>query len=252
MAHDSRTARPPGSKSANYAALVLFALLALYPIVQLTRFAASGSFAAAFGDPEFTKWLLNSALTAIGIALANVAFAWVAAKALARLDRCDRTHTASALIPRMFAAPLLLLPLYGAAITLGLTSSLVSVIIIFAALTLPFCVWQLKTAYDNIPAAIEEAALIDGCSRWDVSRFILLPLLWPAVAASALFSFMSAWTLCVFLPLLVLETAFRGTPAPNVAAMLLLLLPLLICLALFVRYVGASAQTGKGADGCAA
>ena len=268
MAQDNRSARPALTNSASYAALVLFALLALYPIVQLTRFSlspgneprgtGSGSFGAVFSDAEFMGWLLNSAVAAVGVALASVLVAWMIAKLLSRVE--PRNGTSSGLIPTMFAAPLLLLPIYAVAVRFGLTSPLLGAIIIFAALTLPFCIWQLKTAYDNIPASIEEAALIDGCSRWQVSRLILLPLLWPAVAASALFSLMSAWTLCVFLPLLGPAMATSGSRSDALAsdagirtvadasAMLLLLIPLLICLVLFARYVAAVARARTDAD----
>ncbi len=61
---------------------------------------------------------------------------------------------------------MLLLPLYLILIKLSLINSYLGVIIIYSATALPFCIWQLKGYYDTIPLSLEEAAGIDGCTRW--------------------------------------------------------------------------------------
>jgi len=88
---------------------------------------------------------------------------------------------------------MLLLPLYLILIKLGLINSYLGVIIIYTATALPFCIWQLKGFYDTIPVSLEEAAGIDGCSRWQSFYLVILPLTTPAMVITALFSFMTAW-----------------------------------------------------------
>jgi len=88
---------------------------------------------------------------------------------------------------------MLLLPLYLILIKLGLINSYLGVIVIYSATALPFCIWQLKGYYDTIPVSLEEAAGIDGASRWQSFYLVVLPLAAPAVVITALFSFMTAW-----------------------------------------------------------
>jgi arabinogalactan oligomer/maltooligosaccharide transport system permease protein len=93
----------------------------------------------------------------------------------------------------MFPATMLLLPLYLILIKLSLINSYLGVIVIYSATALPFCIWQLKGYYDTIPLSLEEAAGIDGCTRWQSFYRIVLPLSAPAIVITALFSFMTAW-----------------------------------------------------------
>jgi len=90
-------------------------------------------------------------------------------------------------------ATMLLLPLYLILIKLSLINSYLGVIVIYSATALPFCIWQLKGYYDTIPLSLEEAAGIDGCTRWQSFYRIVLPLSAPAIVITALFSFMTAW-----------------------------------------------------------
>ena len=59
---------------------------------------------------------------------------------------------------------------------------------------MPFCLWQMKGFYDTIPVSLEEAARIDGCSRWQAFIRVTLPLAVPGLVITALFSFMTAWS----------------------------------------------------------
>jgi len=93
----------------------------------------------------------------------------------------------------MFPAPMLLLPTYVLLSKMGLKDQLVGLLIPYAAIAVPFCVWLLKGYFDTIPKSLEESAYIDGCSTINTFIKIILPLSKPALAIAALFSFMSAW-----------------------------------------------------------
>jgi len=205
----SRTSR----MALSYLVLFLFTLFALYPISQIVTIALrpgnqllSPSLAIIPADATFANfrtlifqtpflhWLANSTLIALAVALTGVALASTAGYALSRFRFLGRSTTLNGLlVTQMFPATLLLLPLYLILIKLGLINSYLGVIIIYTATALPFCIWQLKGSYDTIPVSLEEAARIDGCSRWQSFYLVILPLTAPAMVITALFSFMTAW-----------------------------------------------------------
>jgi arabinogalactan oligomer/maltooligosaccharide transport system permease protein len=94
----------------------------------------------------------------------------------------------------MFPATMLLLPLFIMLSSLHLINTYLGLIVIYSSTALPFCVWSMKGYYDTIPYSLEEAARIDGASRFMAFYKIILPLASPALVITALFSFMSAWT----------------------------------------------------------
>jgi arabinogalactan oligomer/maltooligosaccharide transport system permease protein len=94
----------------------------------------------------------------------------------------------------MFPATLMLIPLYILIVqVLGLESSYVGLVLMYAQTAIPLCVWMMKGYFDTIPKELEESALIDGASQSAIFFRIVLPLAKPAVAVTALFSFMTAW-----------------------------------------------------------
>ncbi|MGZ5552915.1 MAG: sugar ABC transporter permease, partial [Chthoniobacterales bacterium] len=140
------------------------------------------------------RWLGNSSIIALAVTLTGVVLASTAGYALSRFRFLGRTSMLNGLlVTQMFPATMLLLPLYLILIKLSLINSYLGVVIIYAATALPFCIWQLKGYYDTIPQSLEEAAGIDGCSRWQSFYLVVLPLAAPALVITALFSFMTAW-----------------------------------------------------------
>jgi len=198
---------------ASYFALGLFSLFALYPISRVVTIALRpgdqllstslalippgatfANFRILLTETPFLRWLANSTAIALAVTLTGVALASPAGYALSRFHFAGRSSMLNGLlITQMFPATMLLLPLYLIMIKLHLINSFVGVVIIYAATALPFCIWQLKGYYDTIPFTLEEAAGIDGCSRWQAFIRVVLPLAAPALVITALFSFMTAW-----------------------------------------------------------
>ena len=94
----------------------------------------------------------------------------------------------------MFPAPMLLLPMFIILVKLKLMNSFLGLLIPYVAVSVPFSVWMLKGYFDTIPKSLEESAYIDGCKVWQVMYKIVLPVTTPALAITALFSFMTAWS----------------------------------------------------------
>ena len=143
----------------------------------------------------FLLWLRNSFVVAAAVTLIGVALAATAAYALSRYHFRGRTWTLySFLLTQMFPVTMLLLPLYVLLRKVHLIDSLPGLVVAYVATTLPFCVWTLKGYYDTVPRELEEAALLDGLGPLGAFVRVTLPLSAPALAITALFSFMAGWS----------------------------------------------------------
>ena len=229
---DSRTSGTLAGRTLSYVALALFTLFALYPIVQIITIALRpgdqllstslspipkgatlANFRILLTETPFLRWLGNSTIIALAVTVTGVALASTAGYALSRFKFLGRSSMLNGLlVTQMFPATMLLLPLYLILIKLSLINSYLGVVIIYAATALPFCIWQLKGYYDTIPVSLEEAAGIDGCSRWQAFRLVVLPLAGPAIVITALFSFMTAWNEYVVAALILQDVEIFTLP----------------------------------------
>jgi len=138
---------------------------------------------------------MNSAIIAALTTVLGVFLACTAAYAFSRFQFPGRkAGMMSFLVSQMFPGTLLLVPIY-IIITqwLGLGNSFIGLVLVYSVTAIPFCVWMMKGYFDTIPIEIEESAIMDGASRQVIFFRIILPLAKPAVAVTALFSFMTAW-----------------------------------------------------------
>lgn len=208
----------PAMRVVVYAALALLTAVVLYPVMLVckkafepgTQFALSASpvpssftldhfrdlfgARAANGDLLFLRTAFNSIVVSLLTTVVGVALSCTAAYALSRFRFPGRkTGLTMFLVVQMFPATLLLLPLYVILNKLGLLNSIAGLVLVYSTTAIPFCVWTLKGYFDSLPRELEEAARIDGASPWMIFVKIILPLSRPAIAVTALFSFMTAW-----------------------------------------------------------
>lgn len=153
------------------------------------------NFVSVFSDQPFTRWMLNSIVVAAATTVVGVFLACTAGYAFSRFRfPGQRAGLMSFLVSQMFPGVLTLVPLYIIIVQwLGLGSSYLGLILVYSTTAIPFCVWMLKGYFDTIPKELEESALMDGASTLTIFTRIILPLAKPAVAVTALFSFMTAW-----------------------------------------------------------
>jgi arabinogalactan oligomer/maltooligosaccharide transport system permease protein len=156
---------------------------------------SASNFVSVVNDQPFARWVLNSTVVAGATTLLGVFMACTAAYAFSRFRFPGRrAGLMSFLVSQMFPGTLTLIPLYIILVQwLGLGSSWIGLILIYACTAIPFCVWMLKGYFDTIPRELEESALMDGASNARIFYQIVLPLAKPAVAVTALFAFMTAW-----------------------------------------------------------
>lgn len=153
------------------------------------------SYVILFTETSFLKWAWNSFLITLVVTLTGVTLASTSGYALSRFNfKGKQFGMISLMTTQMFPATMLLLPFFIILSKLGLIDSYIGLIIIYSSTALPFCIWQMKGYYDTIPTALEEAARLDGCSRFQAFYKVILPLSAPALVITALFSFMASWS----------------------------------------------------------
>jgi arabinogalactan oligomer / maltooligosaccharide transport system permease protein len=152
------------------------------------------NFRSLFADQPFARWLANSIWVSALTTVVGVVLACTAAYAFARFRFPGRrAGLMSFLVSQMFPGVLTLVPIFIILQSIGLGSTYTGLVLVYTTIAIPFCVWMLKGYFDTIPKELEESAVIDGASQLTIFLRIILPLAKPAVAVTALFSFMTAW-----------------------------------------------------------
>ena len=151
-------------------------------------------FANVLGSAAFGTWVRNSFIVSAGTTVAGLLLAIPAGYAFSRYRFSGRRAAMFLFVlVQMFPGIIILLPYFMIMKSLGLLNTSIGLIIAYSVTALPLCVWMLKGFFDSIPMEIEEAAAIEGCTQFQIFRHIILPLSLPAVAVTALFSFLTAW-----------------------------------------------------------
>jgi arabinogalactan oligomer/maltooligosaccharide transport system permease protein len=153
------------------------------------------NFADVLTEQPFARWILNSAIIAGATTAVGVFLAATSGYAFSRFRFPGRrTGMMSFLVSQMFPGTLMMVPLYIIVVEwLELGSTWFGLVLVYTTIAIPFCVWMLKGYFDTIPRELEESARIDGASATQVFVRIVLPLAKPALAVTALFSFMTGW-----------------------------------------------------------
>jgi arabinogalactan oligomer/maltooligosaccharide transport system permease protein len=172
------------------------------------------NFTSVFADQPFATWVLNSAIVSVATTVVGVFLACTAAYAFSRFRFPGRqAGMMSFLVSQMFPGTLMLIPLYIILVKwLNLGSTRTGLVLAYSTTAIPFCVWMLKGYFDTIPRDLEEAALIDGASSATIFWRIVLPLAKPAVAVTALFSFMTGWNEFILAATLIDKEAMYTAP----------------------------------------
>lgn len=153
----------------------------------------------AEGGQGFLRMLLNSAAVALGTVLLTLAAAVPGAYAVSRLRFFGSRHVSAVFLAvYLFPATLLAVPLFVMFAKLGLSGNLVGLAIVYIAQTVPVSIYMMRNYFATIPRSIEEAAALDGCSRLQTVRKVILPLALPSLMATGLYVFMIAWNEFLF------------------------------------------------------
>lgn len=142
----------------------------------------------------FTRWFINSVIVTIGSTLISIVVSTLAAYSLTRFRYWGRNMVPYfSLLGYMVPSIIFVFPLFLMMVRLDLTDSLWSLTLGYVCVTLPFCMWLMWAFMRSIPIEIEEAALIDGASRYQVFRQIVLPSALPGIIAASIFAMIVSW-----------------------------------------------------------
>lgn len=221
----------PGMRTAlHYVAAVAVVLVWLFPLlwilltsiktrpdifsrIPLFIFAPTlDNYIAVLSRSEFTEGLINSVKTAGLTTLIAVLVGPLAAYPLARLQfRAREQILFWVLSLRMLPTVAIVVPFYLILYYLGLRDTLVGLVMAYLSFSLPFAIWMLVGFVRDLPKELDDAAFIDGCSHWHLLWLVHLPLLRPALAVVAIFTFVFAWNELV-LALMLTEVDAKTVP----------------------------------------
>ncbi len=169
------------------------------------------AYGAALIGARHWELLRNSLVACLATVALTLAFALLVAYPLTRLSvpPAFRRGLLSWLLSlRFLPSMVVVIPIFATVRTVGLYDRLLALVLIYAAFSLPFAVWMLKGFLLEVPQEVEEAALVDGASRWRAFFQILLPMLSPGLLAAGLITFALAWS--EFLYALILTATPRS------------------------------------------
>jgi multiple sugar transport system permease protein len=210
-------------------------------------------------ETQYPRWLWNTMFVAIGATTLSIVASVLAAYAIVRL-RFKGADTVGALIFFAYLVPpsILFIPLASVIKAYGLFDSPLSLILVYPTLLIPFSTWLLMGYFKTIPYELEECALIDGASRWQILVKIVVPLAIPGLISAFIFSFTLCWNEFIYALTFLQSTPNKTVPVAIVnefvdgdiykwgslmAGALVGSLPLVILYAFFVEHY-VSAMTG--------
>lgn len=262
--------------------LALWLVISLFPLcwIVVTSFKVPGdiySFPLAYWPEEFSvvnyvslfeksqfgRYVVNSLVVATAAATVATFISLLSAYVLARFEFRSKTAILMAfLVTQMIPAFIALGPLYLLMVQLKLVDTHFGLILVYIAVCIPFCTIMLRGFFANIPDALEEAAMIDGCSRLGALFRVIVPVMKPGIVAAFIFNFVNCWNELFLSVTLMNKDANKTIPTAlngfissfNIdwgsmsAAAVLTILPTMVLFALASRYIvqGLTAGAVKG------
>ncbi|WP_180902516.1 carbohydrate ABC transporter permease [Martelella soudanensis] len=148
----------------------------------------------ALFDSPFLRYVLNSFQVAIGVTVISAVVGALTAYPIARMRFTGRAMSARLIVAAYLLPPsLLFIPLFLVLQYLGIVDTKIGLIVAYLTFTVPFCTWMMISYFETIPAELDEAALMDGASRMQILRSVIVPIATPGLAVVALFAFTHAW-----------------------------------------------------------
>ena len=164
------------------------------------------------GGQGFLNFIKNSFFVAIGTVVLSLLVSIPGAYAVSRLEFFGRRQISAIFLGvYFFPAILLAIPLFVFFTRIEQRGTLTGLLVVYVAQVAAVSIYMLRNYFDTIPASLEEAAAIDGCTRIQAMRHISLPLAMPAIASNALFIFMIAWNEFLFALLFLVEKREKWT-----------------------------------------
>lgn len=234
-----------------------------FPLQYWPEHISFGNFTGLFSKANFGIYMFNSLFAATISAAVVTVISLLAGYIVARFEfKSKGTIIIAFLVTQMIPAFIALGPLYMMMSNLGLVDTRGGLIVVYIAMCIPFSTIMLRGFFENVPDALEEAAMIDGCSRLSALMRILVPVMLPGITAAFIFNFVNCWNE-LFLSVTLMNsdsnktiptalngfiTSFNIEWGPMSAAAVLTVVPTLIMFAFASKYIvqGLTAGAVKG------
>ncbi|MDM0011604.1 carbohydrate ABC transporter permease [Variovorax sp. J22P168] len=203
-------------------------------------------------ETAYPQWLWNTVLVSVVSTFASLAVSVLAAYAIERLRFNGSRQTGLAIFLAYLVPPsILFIPLASVVFNLGLFDTRWALILTYPTFLIPFCTWLLMGYFRSIPAELEECALIDGASRWQILVKIVLPLAVPGLISAGIFAFTLSWNEFIYALTFISSSEIKTLPVgvvtelvqgdvyqwgPLMAGALLGSLPVAFIYSFFVEY----------------
>ena len=202
----------------HYALLALFEIFALFPLYWLLKVSITPNdllysegvrlwpshmsfahYVSVFRHTAFPLFFRNSVIVAATTSVASTLIAAAAGYGFSRFSfRGKHLIVGILMVTQMFPLVMIVAPIFRLLSPLGLTNSLTGLVIVYTAFNVPFATFLMQSFFDAVPRDLEEAAMIDGATRFRAFRSIIVPLTLPGLAATLGFVFTAAWSELLF------------------------------------------------------
>ncbi len=263
-----------------YIPLLVFLIVLLFPFywMAITAFKPNNELLSSEGNPfwiiaptldhvkhllfetAYPQWMWNTVLVSGVATFFSLAASVFAAYSIERLRFSGAKHTGLAIFLAYLVPPsILFIPLAAVVFQLGLFDTRLALILTYPTFLIPFCTWLLMGYFRSIPFELEECALIDGASRWQILVKIVLPLSVPGLISAGIFAFTLSWNEFIYALTFVSSSEIKTLPVgvvtelvegdvyhwgPLMAGALFGSLPVALVYSFFVEYY-VSGMTGS-------
>lgn len=206
-----------------YFAVLAYVIFALFPLYWLLKIAVTpekliysqgtalwpadftfDNFRQVVFYSDFMVYFRNSVFVSLGTAAITTVIAAAGGYAFSRFHFRGKTlAVVLLLVTQMFPLLMIIAPIYKIVAGLGLLNTLTSLIVVYTAFNIPFATFLMQSFFDGIPKDLDEAAMMDGCTRLQALRKVILPLTLPGLAATLGFIFTAAWSELLFALMLI-------------------------------------------------
>lgn len=177
------------------------------------------NFKTVINDRNLVMYLNNSLITVILTTGISLLLAIPAAYGLARFRFNRKEDLAFWILSlRMLPPMAVVIPFFLLGRFVGLLDTNILLIIVYLSFNIPFAIWMLRGFIEDIPVELEEAAMVDGCTLFQGLRLVILPLVWPGLAATSVFIVIQSWNEFV---LALFLTSFNARTVPTMVTMFL-------------------------------
>jgi multiple sugar transport system permease protein len=255
-----------------YIPVIVFLIVLLFPFywMAMTAFKSNAELASHAANPfwiisptlahferllfktDYPQWMWNTILVSVVSTFASLAASVFAAYAIERLRFRGSRQTGLAIFLAYLVPPsILFIPLAAIVVQLGLFDTRWALILTYPTFLIPFCTWLLMGYFRSIPYELEECALIDGATRWQILTKIILPLAVPGLISAGIFAFTLSWNEFIYALTFVSSSETKTVPVgvvtelvegdvyhwgPLMAGALLGSLPVAVLYSFFVEY----------------